>query len=61
MKLWEDLPVDAQETMRFLGEFRPTVDIDKKELKGYMWDEDGGGKVYFSEGLPDICTSLLCG
>lgn len=45
---WEELPVQVLETMKFLGDFGPLIDHRRKEVKGYMHDADGGGKVYLS-------------
>lgn len=41
-----DISSLAQTWMKFLGNFWPTVHEEKRELKGYMHDDDGGGKVY---------------
>lgn len=48
---WEqDISWESQETMRFLGNFGPTVHAHNKEIKGYMLDSfgDGGCKVYLT-------------
>ena len=45
---WEELSAKAQETMKFLGDFGPTVNAQNREVKGYMHDDEGGGKVYLS-------------
>lgn len=41
-----DVSAGAKETLSDLGGFSPTVRF--YELKGYMHDDDGGGKVYWS-------------
>ena len=40
----------AHTWMKFLGDFSPTVHEQKRELKGYMHDDEGGGKVYLDAG-----------
>ena len=41
-----------QETLEFLGRFGPTSNPLLCELKGWMADDDGGGKVYLRS--PDL-------
>lgn len=41
-----------KETLEFLGRFGPTVDPVACELKGYMADDEGVGKVYLRS--PDL-------
>ena len=38
----------AEQTLKFLGDFGPTANVQYREMKGYMHDEDGGGKVYLN-------------
>ena len=45
---WKDLPERALENMKWLGNFGPTMSVADKLIKGFMHDEDGGGKVYLS-------------
>lgn len=48
---WDkDLSNNAKSMMQFLGRFNPTVNVQHKTVKGYMHDEDGGGKVYLDSG-----------
>ncbi len=41
-----------KETLEFLGRFHPTVKETDCTIKGYMHDEEGGGKVYLCS--PDL-------
>lgn len=51
MSGWDkDLSKNAKVWMKFLGDFSPTSSEIRKELKGYMHDEGGGGKVYIDAG-----------
>lgn len=43
---WNDLPGSVLDTMKFLGHFSPTSAPEQKFVKGYMHDEDVGGKCY---------------
>lgn len=48
------------ETLEFLGSFGPTVDPLACEVKGYMHDSEGGGKVYLrSPDLRAIAEDLI--
>lgn len=48
---FQALPEDVLETMKFFGDFGPTVTPKNREIKGYM----EGGKCYFdSKGLREI-------
>lgn len=40
----------TQTWMKFLGNFGPTVHEQERMLKGYMHDDEGGGKVYLDAG-----------
>lgn len=48
--------------MQFLGNFAPTTSEQRRELKGYMHDDEGGGKVYLDAGelreLAAACTEV---
>lgn len=50
--------------MKFLGNFGPTVNVDSREIKGYMLDPDDGegGKVYLDSGelreLANACNEM---
>lgn len=50
MKEWKELSESALSTMQFLGNFGPTVHANQREVKGYMYDDEGGGKVYLCSG-----------
>lgn len=58
---WEqDISEEARETMKFLGNFSPTVHAKNKEVKGYMLDDDGGCKVYLSsDDLREFAESFI--
>lgn len=43
-----DISNSAKETMKFLGNFGPTINEQSRHVKGYMHDEEGFGKVYLS-------------
>ena len=43
---WTDLPAPVLETMKFIGEFYPTSNVDHKMVKGYVYEDGEGGKVY---------------
>ena len=45
---WTEVSKEARETMDELGNFGPTGNIANKEVKGYLHDEEGGGKAYYS-------------
>lgn len=46
---WElDISEKSKETMRFLGNFSPTVIVQNREIKGWIYNEDDNGKVYLS-------------
>ena len=48
---WDtDVSKEARETMKFLGDFGPTVHAQSREVKGYMLNDDGGGSVYLDAG-----------
>ena len=48
---WDkELSANAMVWMKFLGDFSPTCNEARKELKGYMFDESGGGKAYIYSG-----------
>ena len=59
---WDLLSIKAKSWMMFLGDFGPTIDAKSKTLKGYMHDEDGGGKVYITatelRELADCCNEV---
>lgn len=46
MIAWEELPERVHETMKFLGEFGPTVHHKDKLIKGHMWSDGECHKVY---------------
>lgn len=58
---WEDLDVTHRNIVEDLGNFSPTVNIDYREVKGYMLDGNGdAGKVYFnSKDLREIAESCI--
>lgn len=58
---WDkDLSNNAKIWMHMLGEFSPTCDPDKKTVKGYMYDNQGGGKVYFDSGeLKELSAACI--
>ena len=45
-----DISNSGKSWMEFLGNFSPTVNEQSRELKGYMHDEEGVGKVYLNSG-----------
>ncbi|MBQ0917499.1 hypothetical protein KBW71_03520 [Hydrogenophaga aromaticivorans] len=47
---WEDVSEAAREVMKDMGNFSPTVNAKHKMVKGYMHDDEGGGKVYLDSG-----------
>lgn len=61
MSIWDiDISAKARKNMKFLGNFGPTVHEHLRELKGYMSDEDGGGKVYLdSHDLRELADSCV--
>lgn len=55
---WEDLSQKTRDVMRELGNFGPTVNPARRELKGWTWDEEGLGKTYWtSADLRDIAAA----
>ena len=46
----DDIGSLAKTWMKFLGDFGPTVKEESRELKGDIYDEEGGGKVYLDSG-----------
>jgi len=48
MKKWQELSENTLAEMRSLGNFGPTSRESDRLIKGYMWDDDGGGKCYWS-------------
>ncbi len=52
LPIWEDLPTNVLQMMSWLGGFSPTLSPADGNLKGYMLDDDGGGKVYL--GVRDL-------
>jgi len=60
MKLWEELSQNALNQMKFIGNFGPTVNVEYAEVKGYTYDEDGGGKCYLtSNDLRDLAAGCI--
>ena len=46
---WLDLSDEAHEAAQAIGNAGPTVNVQDKQLKGYVFDADGGGgKEYYS-------------
>lgn len=45
-----DISSLAKTWMKFLGNFGPTAKEESRELKGYMHNDEGGGKVYLDAG-----------
>ena len=41
-----DVSNESRYWLTFLGDFRPTCNPDCRELKGFVYDEDGDGTVY---------------
>lgn len=60
MNWQDDLSPKTLEVMKELGNFGPTVHINEKMLKGYTYDDEGGGKTYWSSddlrGIAAACT-----
>ncbi len=57
---WEDVSENTRDTMNMLGDFSPTVHAKKRELKGFIHDEDGGSKTYWdSDDLRQIATACI--
>lgn len=57
---WEELSNTAKATMKFLGDFGPTSNAQNREVKGYMYDDEGGGKVYLSaDELREMAASCI--
>lgn len=58
---WDkDISTEAKGTMKFIGDFGPTVHAQSREVKGYMHDGAGGGKVYLDAGeLRVIAASCI--
>ena len=55
----KELSQEAQEALKFLGNFGPTVHKHLAEVKGYMLDEEGSGKVYlYSSDLRELADGL---
>ena len=56
---WDkDISNTAKGIMKFLGDFGPTVHAQNREVKGYMTDDEGCGKVYLDAGqLREIAAS----
>ena len=57
-----DISALSKTWMKFLGEFGPTVNEQSREIKGYMHDDEGGGKVYLDAGelreLASACNEV---
>ena len=57
---WNELPKRVLENMEWLGNFGPTTNVEDKLIKGYMYDDDGGGKCYLSsKELRELSEDLL--
>lgn len=58
---WDkDISKAAKAKMKFLGDFGPTVNAQHREVKGYMHDDEGGGKVYLhASELREIAASCI--
>lgn len=54
----------CNEWMKFLGNFGPTVNVENRQIKGYMLDPDDGegGKVYLDSNelraLAESCEEM---
>lgn len=48
MKEWSQLNPQTLEIMKEFGEFSPTIKPEDCQVKGYMYDDEGGGKVYLN-------------
>jgi hypothetical protein len=58
---WEDLSEHAHRAMKELGNFGPTINVDQKLVKGYMFDDECGHnvKTYFgSDDLRDMAAGM---
>jgi hypothetical protein len=57
---WEDLSERAHRVMKELGNFEPTVNVEQKLVKGYMFDDECGhdAKTYFG---PDDLRQMAAG
>jgi hypothetical protein len=62
MNDWDSVSQEAREVMKNLGNFGPTVNPARKEVKGYTHYEDACGKTYWgSRDLRNIaaaCTEV---
>ena len=47
---WNDISEKAKSWMKLIGNFSPTTKADEKQIKGYVYDDDGGGKMYMDSG-----------
>ena len=57
---WEDLPAEALDAMKQLGNFGPTVHAANREVKGYTYDADGVVKTYLtSDCLRNIAQGCI--
>ena len=58
---WKDDISDlSRGWMELLGNFGPTVNEQKRELKGYLHDDEGGDKAYLDSGeLREIAASCI--
>ena len=59
---WDEISKEARETMKFIGNFSPTVNVDNREIKGYMigLDDGEGGKVYlYSHELKSMAKHFI--
>lgn len=57
---WEQVSEKSREIMKKLGDFSPTVHTQEREVKGYTFDEDGGGKTYWtSYDLRNIASACI--
>lgn len=58
MKEWSNR---IKEDMKWLGNFHPTINVEYKQIKGYMLDSEGdGGKVYIdSRELRELAYSFV--
>lgn len=55
---WNNLSSLTKTWMKFLGNFSPTSNASERQLKGYMYDDEGGGKVYLdSSELRELATA----
>ena len=55
---WEELSQKCRDVMKALGDFGPTVKPEDREVKGYTYDDEGGGKCYWtSADLREIASA----